>query len=160
MTVLCPSIAHCCTKSSCPENSIQCWFLVAYFYGTVCSLTDLHLALEIPSYQSMVFSHLFWDLSAIFILAFCDISSNELMVSWLMNSSPLSIMASDWQDHCQCDHPHLLCVYSHHHPEGVLCWGKMQILFHLCLPHHSMVVFQGIVIFIYCQKALILGLAF
>ncbi|XP_032976928.1 olfactory receptor 5L1 [Rhinolophus ferrumequinum] len=51
-----------------------------YLCGTVCSLTHLCLALEIPSYRSNVINHFFCDLPPIFNLACCDVSINELMV--------------------------------------------------------------------------------
>ena len=55
-----------------------------------------------------------------------------------------------WGYH-HCGHPHILLVYSHHHPEDVLCRQRVQS-FSTCPSHlAAIIVFHKTVLFIYCQ---------
>ena len=51
-----------------------------YLNTTVCSVTHLCLALQIPSYRSNVINHFFCDLPAVLCLAFSDVTRNQLVL--------------------------------------------------------------------------------
>ncbi|XP_032976407.1 olfactory receptor 5L1 [Rhinolophus ferrumequinum] len=51
-----------------------------YLYGTVCSLTHLCLALEIPSYRAHEINHFFCDLPPLLSLACSDVTMSELLL--------------------------------------------------------------------------------
>ncbi|KAB0364192.1 hypothetical protein FD754_008348 [Muntiacus muntjak] len=91
-----------------------------YLNATVCSVTHLCSALQIPFYRSNVINHFFCDLPP-----------------------PSCLLLHD--------HPYLLPVYSHHHPEDSLCRGKVQS-FSTCASHLAAItVLQGMILFIYCR---------
>ena len=124
MTALWPSVTHCCTWSPCPKISAWSWWLVlSQCYCMFCDslvFSSSDPILQIKCDQPL----LLWSSPSLFsCLLWCQCDSIDA----------LHCGHFQW-DHHKCDHPYLLPVYSHHHPEDALSTGKVQSLFHLCLP--------------------------
>nr|XP_019575433.1 PREDICTED: olfactory receptor 5L1-like [Rhinolophus sinicus] len=113
-----------------------------YLWGTVCSLTHLCLALEIPSYRSNVINHFFCDLPPLLSLACSDVTMNELMVFIMATSNEVITIMIILTSYFFI----VITILRMRSAEG------RRKAFSTCASHlTAVVVFHGTILFTYCR---------
>ncbi|XP_032976935.1 olfactory receptor 5L1 [Rhinolophus ferrumequinum] len=113
-----------------------------YLCGTVCSLTHLCLALEIPSYRSHVINHFFCDLPPLLSLACSDVTINELLLYIVATFNEVITIVIILTSYLFI----VITILRMRSAEG------RRKAFSTCASHlTAIVVFHGTILFIYCR---------
>ncbi|XP_032976923.1 olfactory receptor 5L1 [Rhinolophus ferrumequinum] len=115
-----------------------------YLCATVCSLTHLCLALEIPSYRSNVINSFFCDLPPLLSLACSDVTMNELLLYTVATFNEVITIVIILTSYLFI----VITILRMRSAEG------RRKAFSTCASHlTAIVVFHGTLLFIYCRPS-------